>query len=298
MKFLRFGFLSIVVLVFSHLRIDSPARGKVADSAFIVSNANGSLTVPASGYAAHDAQLSNSSGEEGDAPISAKNETRAMRIGVVISSYCKDDLRFLDHLPCDKYRIYIYAKCETKEKKFAEAPSQRECVTISEYSNALNGRDSESHLHHIVEHYNDLEQFSFFLQGNTEVKGDALSEIATLGSEASGLTSENSTSMMQFTSLGFHPFHVACCLEGDDVDNKTRLGGANATRALFETFAAVTHQEYPTHGNDVICTFRGEFGVSARRIRAEDHRFYEWMLLMSVYSMHPRMYTAKHLADG
>ena len=123
-------------------------------------------------------------------------------IGVVISSYCHDDLRFLNDLPCDRFQIYVYSKCEAiSEYKFAHAPSQRECITISEYNNALNGRDSESHLYHIVKRYHALEPFSLFLQGNTRGHGQNLHRNIMAISDMFSASGNS--------SLGFHSFHLS-----------------------------------------------------------------------------------------
>jgi len=207
--------------------------------------------------------------------LAAAEQTRS-HVGIVVASYCGDDLRWVDNLHCERFAIYIYSKCHRQGAPFAFSPHARPCVQLLQRANF--GRDCETHLYHIVSHYTSLEPFMIFLQGTLDnYRGATGSQnadelVQTIVSSISWLADGS-------PNVGYLPLSLTTCNEfkrlwmcESDQHNPVQCDWLFA--AVAHTFEQLTQQAYRPYRTALRC----QFGVSSRRLRATDLTVYGALL--------------------
>jgi hypothetical protein len=87
-----------------------------------------------------------------------------MKIDVVIARY-KEDLSWIEYLKYSNYKnmtLYVYNKCGTEDAYVSSVDWAK--VVQTHLPNL--GRESHTYLHHILEHYDERDKITIFLQGN------------------------------------------------------------------------------------------------------------------------------------
>jgi hypothetical protein len=91
---------------------------------------------------------------------------------IILAAYCHDDLEWLHQVNCTGAQVYLYNKCDYKNRDEWIPSKLPSCVNIEDLPNR--GRESASHFHHMKTHYKRLKSSPdgphslVFLQGSVE----------------------------------------------------------------------------------------------------------------------------------